>query len=272
MYDFRELLVNVQKSYVNRKSLFTKQIENKVNTIKSSAITFLLHYSKFATKIQDKYKYVYDNNVVVKLLVDQSFYWVDYVYSFLIRKKIEPFQSYWISSSVLSKRDKNRYIGEEFTLLESYEFIKDPNVNCETSYNEICDAVDSIVLNSQSYIEGLVKMKLGDNYIYRMFDSNNGLFKEFNLPLVPSKTRFLSIVYFHPLMKKTIFITLDKSVYFVDNQIPSPTFVKLYLEYQPEFYHFDMDYVVKIMDNDINTLELTFDKSILLTEDGYKIV
>jgi hypothetical protein len=89
---------------------------------------------------------------------------------------------------------------------------------------------------------------------------------------VPSKTRLLSIEYTHPIMNKGIPIVLDKSVYYVDNQILSPAFIKLYLEYQTELYHFDMDYVLKIIDNDVNSFELKFDKSVLLTEEGYKIV
>ena len=115
-------------------------------------------------------------------------------------------------------------------------------------------------------------MKAGDNYVFRIFDNNNGQFDEFKLPLVPSKAKFLSIEYTHPLMKMGIVFELDKSVYFVGNQILSPTFVKSYLEYQSELYHFDMDYVLKIMDGDINSFELGFDKYVVLTENGYNIV
>jgi hypothetical protein len=162
--------------------------------------------------------------------------------------------------------------------LESYEFIKNPEqlidgrTNYETSYNEICDAVDSIVLNSQCYIEGLVKMKVGDNYVIRIFDNTSGQFDEFKMPLTPSGAKFLSIEYTHPLMKIGIVINLDKSFYFVGNNILSPTFIKSYLEYQPELYHFDMNYVIKIMDGDINTFELGFNRSVVLTETGYTII
>jgi len=195
-----------------------------------------------------------------------------------IGKKIEPLTSYWISTSVLSKRDKNRFVGEEYTLLESYEFIKNPKqlmdgrTTTEISYNEMCDVVDTIVLNSPTYIEGLVKMKLGDDYVIRIFDNNNGKFTEFKYPLIASKARFLSIEYTHPFMKNVIVFHLDKSVYYAGNQILSPTFVKSYLEHQSELYHFDMDYVLKVMDNDINSFELGFDRHVVLTEEGYTIL
>jgi len=281
MYGLRDLLTSIEKSFANNKKNFTTFISTKIgiiNVIKATAITFLLHYSRFINAVQFKYKKIYNDNPVARSIVDSSSYLFSYAYSFIIRKKIEPLSSYWISISILSKRDKNRYVGEEYKLLEAYEFMKMPyqlmenQMVCESSYNETCDTVDSIVLNSSSYIEGMVKMKLGDNYIYRIFDNTNGFFKEFMMPLLSSKAKFLSIEYTHPIMKNSISIDLDKSIYFVDNQILSPTFVKSYLEYQPELYHFDMDYVLKIMDGDINTFEIGFDNSILLTADGYKII
>ena len=281
MYGLRELLDNVHESLMKKIDVIKSYVNStESHVIKANALTyFIVYYGKFVTIVSDNYNKVYNSNIVVKSIVDHSQYFVMYAYSYVIGQKIEPMTSYWISSSVLSKRDKNRYIGEEYTLVEYYEFIKNPDQivdggrsNCETSYNEICDAIDSIVLNSQSYIEGMAKMKVGSHYVYRIFDNNNGLFKDFILPIIPSKAKFLSIEYTHPLMKKNIVVDLDRSLYLVDNHILSPTFIKLYLEHQSELYHFDMDYVLKIIDNDINSIEIGFDKSIVLTKDGYKIV
>jgi len=272
MYGLRELLESIKLPVFNVKI-------PDFDVLKSTYLTyFVIYYSKFLNIVSGKYKMIYDNNLVFRTVIDTSVYGLNFVYSHLIRKKIEPMSSYWISSSVLSRRDKNRFVGEEYTLLESYEFIKNPldindgMTNFETSYNDICDAVDSVVLNSQSYIEGLVKMKVGNDYVFRIFDNTNGQFDEFKMPMVSSKANFLSIEYTHPLMKMGIVFELDKSVYFVGNQILSPTFVKSYLEHQSELYHFDMDYVLKIMDGDINSFELGFNKSVVLTEEGYLIV
>ena len=272
MYGLRELLESLNLNGFKVKS-------KDIDVLKATALTyFIVYYSKFVNVVSGKYKLLYENNPLVKSIIDNTVYGLNFAYSHVIGKKIEPMSSYWISSLVLSRRDKNRYIGDEYTILESYEFIKNPleinegRTNFEISYNDICDAVDSIVLNSQSYIEGLVKMKIGDDYVFRIFDTNNGQFDDFKMPLIRSKAKFLSIEYTHPLMKMGIVFELDKSVYFVGNQILSPTFVKSYLEYQSELYHFDMDYVLKVMDSDINSFELGFDRSIVLTEDGYTIL
>jgi len=260
--------------------------------------TLLFYYSRTVTTISLNSMQLYENNVVVRNVTDYSVYVCKYIYSVLIHKRLEPLSQNWICSSVLSKRDKNRYIGEEYTLLESYDFIKNPmmllnsgRTICETNFNETCSAMEPVVSTSETYIEGLVKMRVDNKYMYRVFrrltdsdqfngDSNDNNLSEFvetpfsELIWVPirSSANFLSIEYTHPLMKEGIVIELDRSIYFVGNQILSPTFVKSYLEHQSELYHFDMDYVLKIMDDTICTMTLSSDKYILLKEDGYQIV
>jgi hypothetical protein len=272
MYGLKELLNSMQSSYHNH----VKNLNEKVSNI--NFLPYIVQYSRFVCGVNKFCRSVYDSNLVVKSAVDHVLYFIEKVYSLAIGKKIEPMDSYWISSSFLLKRDKRRYFGDEYALTEFYEFVKNPTAitdnasNAEVTYNEICDAVDSIVLNTQLYVEGMVKMKYGDSYVYRIFDNNLGHFTDLKMPLMPSKGRLLSVEYTHPIMSKGIPIVLDNSVYYADNQLLSPAFIKLYLEHQPELYHFDMDYVLKIIDNDINSFELKFNKSVLLTEDGYKIV
>jgi len=262
--------------------------------------SLLFYYSRTVTTISIHSAELYNKNIVVKNVTDYSVYFCKYIYSVIIHKRLEPLSQNWISSSVLSKRDKNRYIGEEYTLLESYDFIKDPmlllnsgRTICETNFNETCSAMEPVVLNSETYIEGLVKMRVDNKYIYRVFrplttfdsdqqDSdhcNDNVsepvqtpFSELTWAPIRSNANFLSIEYTHPLMKEGIVIELDRSIYFTGNQILSPTFVKSYLEHQSELYHFDMDYVLKIMDDTICTITLSSDKYILLKEDGYQVV
>jgi hypothetical protein len=260
--------------------------------------TLLFYYSRTATTISLNIAELYDNNIVVRNVTDYSVYFCKYIYSVLIHKRLEPLSQNWICSSVLSKRDKNRYIGEEYTLLESYDFIKNSlmlmnsgRTICETNFNETCYAMDPVVSTSETYIEGLVKMRVDNKYIYRVFrrltdtdqcngDSRDNNLTEFvqipfsELTWVPlrSNANFLSIEYVHPLMKEGIVIELDRSVYFAGNQILSPTFVKSYLEHQSELYHFDMDYMLKIMDDTICSITMNADKYILLKENGYQVV
>jgi hypothetical protein len=52
-------------------------------------------------------------------------------------------------------------------------------------------------------------------------------------------------------------LELSNDVFVVGNQILSPLYIRRMLEYQPEGYLFDMDYVLKIMDNDLKNIQMT---------------
>jgi len=234
----------------------------------------MINYCKFVNSVNECYNEIY-NIPIAKKIIDYSSYSLQYIYSTLINKKLEPMSSYWISSIILSK---GHTIVNEMKILQHYEFINNPLdivgevTIIEKCFNETCDSLDTIVLNSQNYVEGLVKMKIGKSYVYRVFDNTSGFFSDFELPLISSSVKFLTIEYIHPIMNKTIFIELDNSVYFENNQILSAAFIKLYLEHQSELYHFDFDYILKVMDNNLKTFSLKFDKSVLLLADEYKIV
>ena len=254
---------------------------------------FFLSVTKMVTQFAQLCTNMYEDYGTVRNVVDYSVYFTRFTYSKLISKKIEPMTSYWICTSVLSKRDKNRYLGDEYTILDSYEYVQrmertegterkerkedsmDDLVSLKlyaTVFNEQCDAVDSIVLNDQRYIQGQVKMKIGDTYVCRAFDNTSGFFEKFQFPMIPSNCRFLSIEYTHPIMEKGIVVNLDRSIYIVGNQILSPVFMKSYLEYQSELFFFDKDYKIKIMDNKIQLFEIGFNHSIVLKEDTYEII
>ena len=57
-------------------------------------------------------------------------------------------------------------------------------------------------------------------------------------------------------MKETISINITEGMYRDNNEILSSTFVLWYLEHQELDYVFDDNYILKIMDGDINYIEL----------------
>jgi hypothetical protein len=138
--------------------------------------SILFYYSRIVTTISLNSAQLYDNNVLVRNATDYSVYFCKYLYSAVIRKRLEPMSQNWICSSVLSKRDKDRSIGEEFTLLECYDFIKNPlmllnsgRTICETNFNDACGVIETLVSNSEPFVEGLIKMRVDNKYIYRVF-------------------------------------------------------------------------------------------------------
>uniref|UniRef100_A0A6C0JRE9 Uncharacterized protein n=1 Tax=viral metagenome TaxID=1070528 RepID=A0A6C0JRE9_9ZZZZ len=288
MAGLQELLDGVQHSFLNN---YNNVKEFYINTKENIELNFLNYSTIVIVTFNNWYNIIYKTKYGKKT-IDHTSYFFKYIYSSIINKKIEPLSTNWIASYVLSKSlescilsknaentnyfDNNKHFDNEYSLLESYEFFENPyreqndKLICETNYSEICYAVQHFVNIRKIYCEGLVKMKLDDDYVFRVL-KNKKEFTEFKLPIIPSKARFLSIEYTHPIMKKEIVINLDKNIYFKGNEILSISFVKLYLEFQCELYHFDEDYILKIMDNNLNNFELGFDKYIVLTEDGYFI-
>ena len=73
-------------------------------------------------------------------------------------------------------------------------------------------------------------------------------------------------------MPNRIIMGLEKELYFTNNVILSPLFIKRFLEYQPEKFIFDENYTINLMDNNVNMITLTYSQSILLSEDSYKVI
>jgi hypothetical protein len=89
-----------------------------------------------------------------------------------------------------------------------------------------------------------------------------------------SGMRFLSIEYSYPGINKPIFIDVDKHAYFVDNEILSPAFIKRFFDHNIGIDKdvFRSEYVLKIMDNNLNNFEITNKQYIILdTANTYKI-
>jgi hypothetical protein len=88
-----------------------------------------------------------------------------------------------------------------------------------------------------------------------------------------SDMRFLSIEYSYPGIEKPIFIDVHKYAYMVDNEILSPAFIKRFFDHNIGIDKdvFRSEYVLKIMDNNLNNFELKSDQYILLQPNSYVI-
>ena len=86
-----------------------------------------------------------------------------------------------------------------------------------------------------------------------------------------SNVSFISVNYVHPKMNSPIALNIDKSMLLTQNELFTPTFVRRYLDYQEEEFVFDMNYLIKIIDSDINMIELTSNQYIRIDKDKYAI-
>lgn len=84
---------------------------------------------------------------------------------------------------------------------------------------------------------------------------------------------FLYIEYTHPTkMQKPIPLPFPNGLFQPLNELFTPTFVLRQLQTQTEYYYFDMDYILTIIDEDLNTIVLKSNQYILLQKNTYDIL
>lgn len=222
--------------------------------------------------IRSKCYSLYTTNKFVKFIVNKGYY----IYCYLICKHFEPEEKTWISKSGLLLNKSS--ITERYTYVENYKLNFDelyyPLLNSSISLYQfiVCNfrlfnIEDNIVKNSLIFI-----MKLLDNNnetCYFISRSDNPVL---NFSFQKSDAHFLYIEYTHPEMTKSIELTLYKSWYYSGNELFTKTFVLRLLKYQSRLFYFDDNYKIKIIDRNINTVEIDSTQYILLTEHGYVIM
>ena len=88
----------------------------------------------------------------------------------------------------------------------------------------------------------------------------------------PSSVVFLFVEYCHFSMKEPIELKIPEEYYLDENDLFFPAFLYQMLEAQNKPYHFDMEYELHILDENVNMLSLRYDQYIHLSKDTYKIV
>ena len=93
-------------------------------------------------------------------------------------------------------------------------------------------------------------------------DASDAIFKN-------SSVRFLTVQYTHPLQKEQITLNIPEGMMIYGNDLFTPPFVLRCLKYQTKPFHFDLNYTIKIIDGNVNKIELTSNDFITLSENDY---
>ena len=243
------------------------------------------------TIVEMKLKEFYNKNESFKEFVDMCILLVKGMQLFFLNHNIEPDKDIWCSKNILyyyktECDDKVTY--ENITHgqdgLYIHDICYDKTVfELEESYVDDCDFLNEQNIESEllkSYDESkeylindhieeiLYTIKYKDSYIVRRVNSETPM-----KPIVfeDSEADFMSIEYKHPLQRNPITIVIPTGMHKIGNEILSPSFVLRFLKYQPSSFHFDMEYTIHIIDNDVNMFTLKSDQYLLLTPEGYEI-
>lgn len=157
------------------------------------------------------------------------------------------------------------------TLSESYHCNGDwPKKCAQESYVMEC-AIQSESAKSGDF-ETLMLMKSDGLYLSRTVYCLNKHKECLPISWEPSFARFLSVEYSHPEMTSPIILEIDNGFWVEGNHLFSAAFVQRCLEYQNKPYYFDMNYKLKIMDDNINMFEMTSESYIVVDKHGYNVV
>ena len=115
-------------------------------------------------------------------------------------------------------------------------------------------------------------LKIDGVYLFRILNENYKTPENLQKNSTKTKKHFCTVHYTHENMKETISINITEGMYRDNNEILSSTFVLWYLEHQELDYVFDDNYILKIMDGDINYIELKNTEYIKINLTDYEVL
>jgi len=89
---------------------------------------------------------------------------------------------------------------------------------------------------------------------------------------VKSNVSFLSVEYTHPKMENSIFFEIGTQFSIIGNELFTPSFIKYLLEHQFREYTFDNDYILNIMDTNMDIQQLTYKQYVKIEENKFDVV
>ena len=245
----------------------------------SCGIFLFKHYINTYTYFQQTYNHLYQEYPYFTLAMDELSFYHSLFYSWVGNYHTEPNEKGWMLTQFLMKNKKlinNKCYEACLQKIPAYlckELKHTPQQTIDqtsSKYDESVDAMKSIVFGSDKIQEGLAIIKLYDNYTCRSVFHDIPICVDTLQPIEPCKNHFINVEYTHPNLDYTIPIDLT-NMYLANNIVLSPLFLHYILSLQPLPYIIDDDYVINIMDQDINMISLTYNKYILFDKDQYYI-
>ena len=257
--DCMELFTNIYEKYCQP-------------TVNSYAITALTRYSALKNKITRAATSVYLYHPYVTYTIDICSYGYKWTIATYWNQRIEPFHPVWITQNhlLMTGIEQPSY---RLHNLDSYTFIYDDNAASSMytfirKFNESAFSLSKIKLNC-IHNEKLLYARLNDISVVRVQPAELAQLDNVDDFTRPSKVAFLSVTL--TLNRKKYNIDVEKSWMYVNNELFSKTFFKRYFDYHNVDIHFTNEYVVDIMDSNINMFKLKPGDYILLNQKDYAI-
>ena len=253
--------------------------ENALNPAKDSlGVWAVINCSKIKIFFSTQKKQLEQKYPVIQIFNEYSWYFVCLIHSIMINTRIEPKENHWIAVAPLYKLSgiyefNHNFVLDDHVNILPYDNYITTNLRNEDlllHMNEWIDAIQNLY-DDETLKEVMIILKFGKEYIYKV--CKKGMKHLQSISFEHSDMRFLSIEYSYPGINKPIFIDIHKYAYMVDNDLLSPAFIKRFFDFNigVDKDVFRSDYVLKIMDNNLNNFELKSDQYIVLQKNGYVI-
>ena len=241
-------------------------------------IKMVLGLFKIKAKMEIMFGHLYNTYPFIRECADRSVYAVHFATAKAKGYAIEPYGNNWISISTIEETNRQLLMGDQYVYSEKYHFIN-PESNTSLAVNDFykqCMDHTCEIAKSRckvNVLETLVTMKVFDRYLHAAyFNVDNDVKIDYALPTVAGRNQFLSVEYTHPHKKTGIVIDIPDKMYCNTSCLLTPVFIQRYLAHQDKLYFFDMNYVVKIMDTNINSFTIQSNQYIKLSERSYSVI
>jgi hypothetical protein len=220
---------------------------------------------------------IYKEYVVIHILVDIIHTIFNVIYQFVSSnfenyfKNPEDIMPIWIKGGFILNENKQG----RFEYIELYDERVYDKHNVMTS-----EVIQQLFLDNinmyERFASDMLQTPVVDSFTLMKYDNKfvsriNGSDYDTTLSTQSTSLSFLTIEYTHQMMTQPIVLNIPDELFVVGNQLFSPAFVYRYLEKQNHYFHFDLNYIIKFIDRDINMFDLRSDQYLLITEKGYEI-
>lgn len=248
----------------------TDIVQNYINIVGLNALT---KYSEIKNKISNFANYVYTYHPVITGSIDISIYSYKWLYAMHHNENIEPYHNYWISTNYLMQHSFQD--DAHVTNIDNYNYVYDNNTKSYPytfihNINNCCNLLSTPPFNAL-YKENLLYAKYNNIYISRIHHKGDRinkfqLIEDFN---TPSTVRLLSVTL--KVNNKTINMDIDTNHMYVNNELFSRGFVTRYIQYNNIDINCTDDYIINIMDNDINMVALKSKQYLVINKSDYVV-
>lgn len=265
----------INASAISIASFVTKKTMDFLNGpfVQSIAVSCILFIGRMQANSYFWLKRLYDQNELIRFPTDFVLWTYETIELMNIRHRQEPTSTRWLNVCSSSRLIRGAYIGKTpFTFAESYNKMSDLSDKDDMiqAFEVALDNNGEFAQENKEYIENDTIVVMKFNGAYKVSRATHPV-KPQTYDFVKSKVRFLSVEYTVPQSSSSLSLKIPVEMSIQGNELFSHAFVRRLLEYQPESVEFDFNYRLKIMDGEVNEIELNNTQYIVLGESDYEV-